>query len=430
MSSESISVRTPEPAEADVAQAAAAKQAPAQAEAHFHTDQVATVAGGHLVHDTYAAFLAPLLPVLQDRLGMGYTGAGGLMIFTQLPSLFTPFIGYLADRVSLRYFVILAPAATATLMSVIGLAPDYLTLALLLIAVGVSTAAFHAPAPAMIARVSGNRVGTGMSVFMATGELGRTLGPMIAVAGVTWWGLDGLWRMAAAGWLASAILYWRLRTVTARPLDQKTLGLSYMLPQAKRVFPALAWMMGGLGLMTAALTTYLPIFMRDELQSSLWLAAAALTILEAAGVAGALLTGTLSDRWGRRRMLLSLLCAAPVLMLFFLFGPKALALPLLIALGLTAISPTPVMMAIVQDQFPDHRAAANGVYMFINFLLRALALWLVGGAGGSLWIDRCSTASCAGRALRRSWLCFGCRSRRAQARVSCYTIRKIAARFG
>ena len=104
--------------------------------------------------------------------------------------------------------------------------------------------------------------------------------------------------------------------------------------------------------------------------------AAALTILEAAGVAGALLTGTLSDRWGRRRMLLSLLCAAPVLMLFFLFGPKALALPLLIALGLTAISPTPVMMAIVQDQFPDHRAAANGVYMFINF---------VAGAGFAGW---------------------------------------------
>ncbi len=92
-------------------------------------------------------------------------------------------------------------------------------------------------------------------------------------------------------------------------------------------------MMGGLGLMTAALTTYLPIFMRDmSCSRACGRAAAALTILEAAGVAGALLTGTLSDRWGRRRTLLSLPCAAPVLMLFFLFGPKALALPLLIAL--------------------------------------------------------------------------------------------------
>ena len=37
----------------------------------------------------------------------------------------------------------------------------------------------------------------------------------------------------------------------------------------------------------AALTTYLPIFVSDERSGSLWLAAASLTILEAAGVAGA-----------------------------------------------------------------------------------------------------------------------------------------------
>ena len=77
---------------------------------------------------------------------------GSLTIFTQLPSLLNPFIGYLADRISLRYFVILAPGVTATMMTMIGFAPNYFTLALLLLAVGVSIAAFHAPAPAMTAR--------------------------------------------------------------------------------------------------------------------------------------------------------------------------------------------------------------------------------------------------------------------------------------
>ncbi len=183
----------------------------------FHTDQVLTVAGGHFMHDTFSAFLAPLLPMLQVKLGTGYALTGGLVIFTQLPSLLNPFIGYLADRISLRYFVILAPAVTATLMSLIGFAPSYFALALLLLAVGVSVAAFHAPAPAMIARVSGKRVGTGMSFFMASGELGRTIGPLVAVAGVTWWGLEGIWRLAAIGWLTSAVLYWRLHRVAARP---------------------------------------------------------------------------------------------------------------------------------------------------------------------------------------------------------------------
>jgi MFS transporter, FSR family, fosmidomycin resistance protein len=84
---------------------------------------------------------------------------------------------------------------------------------MLLFVGGISIAAFHAPAPAMVAKISGQRVGTGMSFFMATGELARTLGPMMAVAGVAWFGLEGIWRLAVFGWLMSLILYLRLRRV-------------------------------------------------------------------------------------------------------------------------------------------------------------------------------------------------------------------------
>ena len=83
---------------------------PPIAEERFQTGQVITVAGAHFVHDTYSAFLAPLLPLIQDKLGVGYTLAGSLAIFMQLPSLLNPFIGYLADRANLRWFIILAPA--------------------------------------------------------------------------------------------------------------------------------------------------------------------------------------------------------------------------------------------------------------------------------------------------------------------------------
>ena len=93
---------------------------------------------------------------------------------------------------SLRYFVILAPAATATLVSIMGLAPNYLSLAFILLLTGVSIAAFHAPAPAMIGRISGKQVGKGMSYFMASGELARTIGPLVAVWAVSLWTLDGV----------------------------------------------------------------------------------------------------------------------------------------------------------------------------------------------------------------------------------------------
>lgn len=344
----------------------------------FHTEQVLTVAGGHFVHDAYTAFLPPLLPLLQERLGSSYAGVGSLAVFLQLPSLLTPFIGYLADRVSLRYFVILAPAITGMLMSSMGLTTNYGFLVLLFVAAGLSMAAFHAPAPAMIGRMAGRRVGMGMSVFMASGELGRTVGPLLVVAGVAWWGLAGIWRLAVIGWVISAILYWRLHRISAQPAAKQQNNLREIAPRLWRVFSILGGMVVPQMCMAVAITTYLPTFMRDALGADLWLAAASLTILEGAGVVGALLTGTLSDRFGRRRVLVVLLTLAPLLLLAFLYAPGWLATPLLIALGLTAISQTPVKMAIVQDNFPHNRAVANGIFMLMNFVIRALAVWIVG----------------------------------------------------
>ncbi|MCA9935421.1 MAG: MFS transporter [Ardenticatenaceae bacterium] len=349
----------------------------------FQTDQVLTIAGAHFAHDTFSAFLAPLLPLLQERLNTNYALTGGLTIYSQLPSLLNPFIGYLADKVSLRYFIIFAPAVTATLMSSMGFTSNYLTLALLLLAAGVSIAAFHAPAPAMVGRISGKQVGKGMSIFMASGELGRTLGPVIAVAAVNQWALEGIWRLAFVGWAVSGILYWRLHNISVRPVRKEQAALSAFWPKARRLFSILTWIMLARVFMLVSVTTYLPIFMRDVRQTNLWLAAASLTILEGAGVVGALLTGTLSDRLGRRQMLTLLLGVAPLLLMAFLYGPTWLLIPLLLGLGLTAITTQPVLLAVVQDEFPQHRALANGTFLGISFLVRAGAVWIVG-----MWADQ------------------------------------------
>lgn len=344
----------------------------------FQTDQVATIAGGHFVHDTFSGFFATILPLVQTNLNLSYSALGGLGFFLQIPSILTPFIGYLADRLSVRYFIIFAPAVTATIMSVLGLAPTYFVLILLLLACGVSIAAFHAPAPAMIAHVAGNNVGRGMSLFMASGELGRTFGPILVVAVINWFGFGGVWRIAIVGWLVSAILFWRLRDISARSEKRANFDFRTFLADAAPFYGLLTWIMVSRVLMLVAITTWLPTFMQDVKESSLGLAAFSLTILEAAGVVGALSTGTLSDYIGRRQMLIILSAISPFVLLLFLYAPAWAIIPLLILLGLTAITTTPVILAAVQDQFPNDRALANGLYMMINFLTRGLAAWVIG----------------------------------------------------
>lgn len=347
-------------------------------EREFQTGRVLTVAGGHFINDAFTAFLPPLLPILIDRLSLTLTLAGSLTAISQFPAVLNPFIGYLADRVNLRYFVILAPAVTASLFSAIGLTPSYLVLAVLLFASGISVAAFHAPAPAMIAQVSGKQVGRGMGFFMAAGELGRTVGPLLAVWAVSTWTLEGVYRIMVLGWAASLVLYFRLRDIPAQPGRQG--GLRAALPHFKRIFLPLAGIVFFRNFIVVSLTIYLPTFM-DQQGASLWIAGASLTIFEGAGVFGALVSGSVSDRLGHKRVLIFAILASAGLMLLFLQISGWLIVPVLLALGIVALSMQPVLMTVVQENFPHHRAVSNGLFMTLAFLLRTIGILAIGAMG-------------------------------------------------
>ena len=118
---------------------------------HFHTGKILALSIGHFIHDVYSSFLSPLLPLLIEKLSLTLTQAGFLSTIMQLPALLNPYIGVLADRISVRYFVILAPAMTAVPMSLIGVAPSYSSLLLLLFITGISVSIVHVPAPVMVA---------------------------------------------------------------------------------------------------------------------------------------------------------------------------------------------------------------------------------------------------------------------------------------
>lgn len=362
---------------------AVASQA-SQQEKEFQTGRVTTISATHAVHDTYTAFLQPLLPVFKENLALSFTQAGLLTVFNQAPSVLQPLIGHLADRLTLRFVVILTPAITATGMSLLGVAPSYLVLALLLTVVGLSSATLHSVAPVIAGRLSGRNLGRGMGFWMVGGELGRTLGPLIIVGAVAFLGLGGTTWLMIGGWLTSILLYFVLGDVSARPAAEAR-GLPWK-EALKAMGPLLVPLVGIIvvrSFMVAALTTYLPIFLTTE-GAALWFAGVSLSILEGAGVVGALLGGSLSDRLGRRALLAASLVSTPALMLLFVVAAGWMRLPLLLALGLTSLSITPVIMALVQESSPQNRALANGTYMMLSFLIRSGVVVVV-GAMGDLW---------------------------------------------
>lgn len=346
--------------------------------ARLQMSRVLVIAGGHLIHDIFTSFLSPLLPLIISKLSLSLTLAGVLASVQQLPSLINPLLGLLADRGSLRRLVILSPAITALAMVSMGIAPTYVALIILLIVAGVSTAIWHTPTPAMIARVSGQQMGQGMSLFMLGGSLAYTVGPLLAVAAVSWWGLEGIWRLAPLGLAASAVLYWRTREIAvARPVRTANGSWAETWRDLRRVMLPLAGVIMAQGFMTVALSTFLPTFLSLE-GASLWLAGGAVSIVEIAGAAGALVSGIISDKFGRRLVLGLGLLVSPALMLAFLAARGWLILPALVAVGFTTLASSPVMMALVQEYGRGHPATANGLYMTLSFAGRSLIIVAVG----------------------------------------------------
>lgn len=353
------------------------------AERPFEPATVVTMAGGHFVHDIFGSFLAPLLPLLIPKLGLSLTLAGSLAALQSFPSLINPLLGMVGDRISLRWLAIIAPTTTAIAMCLIGVAPSYTILAILLLVAGVSSASWHVPSPVMAARSSGRRVGFGMSILMLGGQLAATVGPLIAVAAASMWGLESMWRLIPLGVTASLMLYWRTRNIEAHVTRKSDESWAQTWQELRRVVLPIAGIIATRTFISVALSTYLPTLLNRE-GSSLLAAGGALSMLMLAGAIGIMVTGTLSDRIGRRKMLLIVLTFAPVMMILFLSVSGWVVLPILFAAGFVAQSSGPVMMAMVQEGATNHPATANGLYMALEFVCGSLITIIIGALADAL----------------------------------------------
>ncbi len=346
----------------------------------FQRGRIVAVSLSHLFHDSYQAFLAPLLPLLVGKFGISLSTAGMLDVVRNLPSLLNPFLGIAVDRVPVKFFVIITPAVSAILMSFVGVAPTYGVIVLMMFVSGVNSSLFHVPGPVLVKRLAGGRTGSGMSYFMLGGELSRTLGPIVITGAITLWTLEGTWRLFPVGVAASVVLYFVLRDYNA--------GDGYSTEQANVSFRAvfrsllpLFSFIGGYSLflmaMKVSMTLYLPAYLVYH-GKTLMSASLSLSILQFSGAAGTLFAGSISDRIGRKSTLLVSAIASPLLMWLFTVSGDALAIPILIAMGFFLFAPGPVVLALVQDVSSRAPAFSNGMYMTLNVLIRSLMVFVVG----------------------------------------------------
>jgi MFS transporter, FSR family, fosmidomycin resistance protein len=348
----------------------------------YHRSKVLLVSTSHMLHDLFGSFLSPLAPLLRESAGISLSQIGWLNVAQGFPTIFNPLIGLKTSQKNIMRIMVLAPALTAVAMSSLGLASSFWSLFILLSIAGVSSALFHVPSPVLIKHSAGDKIGRGMSYYMLGGEIARFIGPLTVLAAVDLWGLKGTSYLMPLGFLASGLLYWRFRKFHIPEPENKQGGISPW-QEFRRSF--LLLLLVGMILMCisfvrSGITAFLPSFIVEE-GGSLWFGGTALAFYQGAGALGTIMSGYLSDRVGRNRVLFSSALLTPIAMYLLLHLGAGATIPALIMLGVSAFAATPVFLAMMQELGSERPAFINGLFMTINFMTSAIASVGIGWLG-------------------------------------------------
>ncbi len=293
--------------------------------------------------------IAPALPSFARSFDVGITAATAVVsAFAVMRLLFAPATGRLVTAFGERriYLTGLLIVAASTLAC--AFAQDYWQLLVFRAAGGIGSTMFTVSAMALLIRMSPTTIRGQVSGYFSAGFLvGNITGPLIGSA-LVGFGLRMPFVVYAIALLvASAVVATQLRDVGGRPEPGVTPGHGVMaLSTALRLNTYRAILASNftqgwssMGIRVALV----PLFVTDVLNESPAMSGVVLAVFAAGNVAAIIIAGRLSDRVGRRRIMLPGLAITAIGTAALGFAPNlgvALALSLVAGAGSGLFAPT------------------------------------------------------------------------------------------
>jgi FSR family fosmidomycin resistance protein-like MFS transporter len=309
----------------------------------------------------YSNLLAGLLPLLILAFGLSYMLAGlAALVFNAFSSVLQPFLGRWFDRTHATWLLEIGLALNCICMSLVGISPNYLILLFLLGTAGLGTASFHPPAFSTVVRAGSSRKGQAMGLFIAGGNTGFFLGPIVAGLILTAYGLHGTLLLLPIGLIAAFILL-RARVTAGTPTA--TPDLKSIQPAAnKRLVALLATITACRSTTITVAETFLPVYFvaRGE---PLIIATTLASVWLGIGVLGQFAGGYVSDRVGRFPVIVSSLLIGGPLFLAFLVTSGLMSIVFLTLAGVVLYASWSVIVVMATEAAPQSVGSVSGLML-------------------------------------------------------------------
>jgi FSR family fosmidomycin resistance protein-like MFS transporter len=348
----------------------------------------------HLLNDTIQSLIPSIYPVVKDSFHLNFTQIGIITLVFQLTaSLFQPLVGLYTDRKPQPYSLAAGMVFTLTGLILLSRAGSYTLLLVSVAVIGTGSSIFHPEASKVAYMASGGRRGLAQSIFQVGGNLGSSLGPILAALIIVPHGQPGILWFSVLALLAILVLLnvgrWYTHHLNLTRKKAASFSKGHGLTKEK-----VAWSVVILLILIfskyfylASITSYFTFYLIDKFNVSIQTSQVHLFIFLFAVAAGTLLGGPIGDRVGRKYVIwFSILGVAPFTLLLpyaNLFWTTVLS----IMIGVILASAFSAILVYAQELLPGKIGMISGLFFGFAFGMGGLGSALLGKLADKTSID-------------------------------------------
>ncbi len=317
-----------------------------------------TVVLGHAVKHIYISGLRTiLLPEIKIGLGLSATQLGTLAFSQQAIGWVTTMgAGYLGDRFASRASLILGVSLSLMGISyfLAGEAPNFWIMLAAMLFVGVGPSLYHPPAIGALSRRFPDRRGLAISLHGTGGSIGEVLGPLVTAVALTVLIWQDVLHMSMFPALFAAVVIWSMMRSIPGGVTGTTTTRSYFTSLVSllrnRAMLSLVMVTALRSMGQSAVVVFLPVYLREDLDYSAARVAIYLSLAQVVGIGAQPVMGFLSDRLGRKMVLVPSMIAMGLLFFALRFAdPGAQLVLTIIAMGTFLYSMHAILIAGAMD---------------------------------------------------------------------------------
>ncbi|WP_127958934.1 MFS transporter [Serratia microhaemolytica] len=339
----------------------------------------------HLLNDMLQSLILAIYPLLHSEFNLNFVQIGMItMTYQFTASLLQPLVGYATDKKPQPYSLPIGMGFTLTGLLLLAFANTFALVLLAAALVGTGSSIFH-PESSRVARMaSGGRHGLAQSLFQVGGNLGTSLGPLLAALLIAPYGKGNIAWFSLAALLAIVVLLqvskWYQLQQQSYQRSVKAAQSINRLPQRTvvRALVVLLLLIFSKYIYLTSISSYYTFYLIERFGVSVQSAQLHLFAFLFAVAAGTIIGGPLGDRIGRKYVIWGSILGV---------APFTLALPyaslywtgvLTVIIGIILASAFSAILVYAQELIPGKIGLISGLFFGFAFGVGGLGAAVLG----------------------------------------------------